>query len=660
MVCLVWTCGVHAQQDYRESASSLASLDRYSLPSISPSGEHVAVLENSNEGAAVVIYALSDEAELTKIAQTAIQTKVGSALRYDAYQGLIWLSDTKLLLDISEPLLNRYDGEIVRSWYFKVVDLETMELADLLPLELTKNYDVSEYGPIEILNTPSPLNPDLIVSVYTAGGEQLRWYPKVFAFNKTTLEPRRLQKSKRRVLGWMSDLAGQVRIGFEYNSDGYKGTIYRRHGETKWRTLKAAKPKPGVTFSPLSFSKDPNLVYVVSNHEGDPGGLYLYDLRTLKFTQKIAQHDRQDVSSIRLSSEGELLQVSAGDEIISLAEEERAYLLALQKKLEFDYISLVDQTRPDRLRIYATGASDSKDSYYLFDTTTGAVTKIFDSAGVQADNPDFGHTWELSLEARDGLKLDAFLALPAGEDIDTSQNLPFVLMPHGGPWARDFAVFDPLTQYVNSLGIGVLKVNFRGSEGYGAEFAELGVGEWGQAMQHDLTDALQWGIKRGWVDPDQVCIVGWSYGGYASLMASIEQAEHFKCAASIAGVSDLVALVRYTTNEETLRRIGVRSSFDGSRVRGISPRHRADEVEVPIFLAHGTGDEIVSVHKHYAPMLAALKERGKVVDYVALLHGDHSLSAPNDRQILYERLGDFLLRYLRVEAAVEPLSDKAN
>jgi dipeptidyl aminopeptidase/acylaminoacyl peptidase len=635
--------------------SQFATPDRYSDAAISPDGQHIALTEFS-DGAFVKVYKMDDDGSLTAIAVG--KAKDGSGRNYapDGYIGLKWVTPDRLLVHTSNKFLNKRDSTVNNRGEYHVLQLSTKELTNFL----APQFHARVHAPQDrIIHWPTTENPYLVMSLYVGRTKsddprektfrnafiQKPW-PSLFKIDPKDGSAELHQVGDTYIFDWLADRSGIERIRYKARRSGEVITEYRLASMKRWTRLEAADKAPEKVFSIVSFTPNPDHILVISNHASDTAALYTFDLREQVFVDLVASHPKYDVSSVRQSLDGEIEVVSAGQAYAYLSDREEEILTALSKQSTLERVALVDRDMTDKRRIYRLDSSDDTGGYYLFTTDTLKLTKLVDVRPEGATQPSLSKTWPMNFAARDGLKLDTYLSLPSGSTPQNAKALPFVILPHGGPWARDFAEYDPLTQHINSLGIGVLKVNFRGSDGYGTSFEELGVGEWGKAMQADLNDALNWAVGQGWVDANRVCMVGWSYGGYAAMMASIEDTQKYKCAASIAGVTDLVRLVRTTRDKEALRRIGVKSQYDSRSVSDISPLQRANEIDMPIFLAHGSGDKVVDVRDHYASFLRQLKKHNVDVDYVAFLNGDHSLSSPADRAILYDRLGAFLTKHL--------------
>jgi dipeptidyl aminopeptidase/acylaminoacyl peptidase len=250
----------------------------------------------------------------------------------------------------------------------------------------------------------------------------------------------------------------------------------------------------------------------------------------------------------------------------------------------------------------------------------------------------------VKIRAHDGQILPGYLTLP----LDSSgKNVPMVVYPHGGPHDRDTWGFDWMVQFMASRGYAVLQVNFRGSTGYGEEWFDAGLRNWGTVMVDDITAATKWAISEGIADPARVCIVGWSYGGYAALVSAVREPDLYKCAVSIAGVSDLRALAT-----ETRRFYGgryrARYTFgsDIDELKAGSPLRTPEKIKVPVLLVHGDDDIQVMVD-HSKRMARALGRENKKYELVLIKDGNHALSRFEWRTTLLMKLEAFLAANLQ-------------
>ena len=229
-------------------------------------------------------------------------------------------------------------------------------------------------------------------------------------------------------------------------------------------------------------------------------------------------------------------------------------------------------------------------------------------------------------KAADGLEISGYLTLPRGRD---PKNLPLIVLPHGGPEGRDTPGFDWWSQALASRGYAVLQPNFRGSEGFGWDFVKAGFGEWGRKMQTDLSDGVRDLAKQGVIDPRRVCVVGASYGGYAALAGAALDQGVYRCAVSVAGLSDLKRFLATPDRPAASQRYWRRfMGVDGLRdpdLTALSPALQADKVQIPVLLIHGKDDTVVRYDQSQV-MADALRKAGKPVELVTLPGEDHWLS----------------------------------
>ncbi len=290
-------------------------------------------------------------------------------------------------------------------------------------------------------------------------------------------------------------------------------------------------------------------------------------------------------------------------------------------------------------------------AYFRLDTRNkklAVLSKQYDGIG----ESDIGAVYTIDVKARDGVKVPSILTIPPGSEL--YEKHPTIVMPHGGPESYDQVGFDWKAQYFASRGYAVIQPNFRGSEGFGYDYRDAGHGEWGRGvMQHDVTDAISGLIATGISDPERVCIVGSSYGGYSALAGGAFTPELYKCVAAIAPVSNLPAMLIEEKQDRGKNswvysywssRIGdLRKERD--RLKNISPSNFADQFEAPVLLIHGDDDTVVPIRQSKI-MERALKRAGKDVEFVRLKGGDHWLSQSKTRLQTLRALDQFISRHI--------------
>ena len=278
--------------------------------------------------------------------------------------------------------------------------------------------------------------------------------------------------------------------------------------------------------------------------------------------------------------------------------------------------------------------------HYLYDSSDNSVRLL----GYQY--PELVNAYVADLEpvtyqARDGLTIPAYLALPENPD---GERLGVIVFPHGGPYDRDSAQFDHWTQFFVGQGYAVLKPNYRGSVGYGQTYMRAGFQQWGLKMQEDVMDGLDWLLAEGIADPNRACIVGSSYGGYMALVSSFKAVGRIRCAVSLAGMSDLQRTVMSIRRYDLVARNRSRIQYGPSLLLN-SPLHQVQHIGVPLLIVHGELDTIVGV-RHSRELVRALTEHDKTFEYLEQAAGDHFLSARHQRMEFFATMGRFLKAHL--------------
>jgi dipeptidyl aminopeptidase/acylaminoacyl peptidase len=251
----------------------------------------------------------------------------------------------------------------------------------------------------------------------------------------------------------------------------------------------------------------------------------------------------------------------------------------------------------------------------------------------------------IDYKAADQQEMDGVLTLPPGRE---ARNLPVIVLPHGGPHARDEPEFDWWAQAYASRGYAVFQPNFRGSTGRSDAFRNASANEWGRKMQTDISDGLAELARRGIVDPKRACIVGASYGGYAALAGVTLQHGIYRCAVAVAPVADLDLLVDTEVRDSGHSAMTVRAyREDLGDPKGydvVSPRRHAAQADAPILLIHGKDDTVVSF-RHSESMAGALRAAGKPYEFVVLKHEDHWLSVSDTRSQMLAESMRFVQKY---------------
>lgn len=300
-----------------------------------------------------------------------------------------------------------------------------------------------------------------------------------------------------------------------------------------------------------------------------------------------------------------------------------------------------------RVVAYVTGPSVPP-AYYLVDFKAHKADTIGEEYPALA-GAKLGTVQAISYKARDGLSIPAYLTLPPDSD---GKALPLVVLPHGGPEARDWPHFDWWAQFLATRGYAVLQPQFRGSTGFGNQFRLAGRREWGALMQSDLTDGVKYLIEQGTADPRRVCIVGASYGGYAALAGAAFTPEVHACAASVNGISNLAEMQQWlelrSGRESNL--VGYWRESIGPRLDpklgASSPLNAVQRVSAPVLIIYSNEDTVVAPSQS-EQMARALKQSGKTVTLVKLSGDDHWLSRSETRVRMLKEVDGFLAAPLR-------------
>jgi dipeptidyl aminopeptidase/acylaminoacyl peptidase len=463
--------------------------------------------------------------------------------------------------------------------------------------------------------------------------------PGLFTFSIPEGRARLIAKGPEPITDWLIDESGRIAAQLVYHDKSKLWEIRARKDDrlTLVASGTAAIDVPNV----LGFSADGTAIIVCFIENGDSmwKPLYVRDGTWGAPLEKGAAFAGvlEDRKSGRII--GGVREV--GDiQYVFFDNELQAHWNAVLRAFPNERVHLVSHSDDYSKMVVQVFGADQGYVYALYEWYGHRATilgRVYD--GLTAPAP----VKAISYAAADGLSIPGFLTLPPG---GKEKNLPLIVLPHGGPTAADSLDFDWWAQALASQGYAVLQPNYRGSA-LSLKFIEAGFGEWGRKMQTDLSDGVRFLAKQGTIDPARVCIVGASYGGYAALAGVTMDPGVYRCAVSVAGISDLRRFRKWSAEYHLSlsqrywdRYMGTADQNDPGLI-AISPIEHVSAVTVPVLLIHGRDDTVVPFEQSEA-MLSALKRAGKSAELVTMKHEDHWLSRSETRLQMLKASVEFL------------------
>lgn len=472
-----------------------------------------------------------------------------------------------------------------------------------------------------------------------------------FRLNVVSGEMTQLAENPGNIIGWMTDHEGKLRLAFV--SDGVNQTIlFRDNEQEQFRPVLTTSFKE--TMAPYLFTFDNQMIYAGSNLGRDKTALVIFDPATGKEKEVIFETQEADIEGVDYSrKDKKLLSVSwttdKEKEHFFDADAE-ATKKKLQEKLPGYLVYLGSKNKEENKFMVRTFSDKSRGAYYFFDKSTGELNKLADLSPWLNEN-DLCDMTPISYTSRDGLKIQGYLTLPKGYE---AKNLPVVVNPHGGPWARDYWGFNPEVQFLANNGYAVLQMNFRGSTGFGKAFWQASFKQWGRTMQDDISDGVKWLIDQGIADPKRVAIYGGSYGGYATLAGLTLTPELYAAGIDYVGVSNMFTFMSTIPPYwEPLRAMFYEMvgnpKADSLMLAEVSPVYLVDKIQAPLFVAQGANDPRVNKAES-DQIVEALKKRGIDVEYMVKDNEGHGFHNEENRFDFYRSMITFLDKHLKPEA----------
>ncbi len=564
------------------------------------------------------------------------------------FLGFYWQADSENLLYYSD-----HDGDEKAHLY--QTNIRTKLTRDLTPAGAwIEFYTPPIFSPkfpdkvIAAVYKRDPVNPDLYQLDLKTGAATL------FAENSGSIDS----------LNWKVDDDFKRQAAITPLADGSSEVRVREDMNSAWRTLLrwGRDDTSDITNTVVDFTPDHKSIRVLTLAESNAVHLLKIDLQTGR-SEVLAEDPEYDVTDTLIDPQTRRL------EAIEIYRQRSAWK-ALDKSVQADLntlrnvrdcdFSITSRDAANRKWIVAYYPSDGPTYFYLYNRDTKKSSLLF------SNRPDLerfrlSQMFPVEFKARDGLVIHGYLTLPPGSP---PKNLPMIVYVHGGPDARTNWQFDPVIQLLANRGYAVFNIDYRGSTGYGKKFYNAGIGEWGARMSDDIVDGKKWAVGQGIADPKRVCLMGDSYGGYATLVGLTLTPNEFACGIDMYGPSDLVTTIRSfpyaTAKAEFIKRIGgdPETAQGAEFLKSRSPLFKAERIIAPLLIAQGANDPRVPKDES-DQIVAAIKKHGGAVEYLLFDDEGHGLYKPENRRRFYVAVERFLAKYLGGRLAGPRIKSKA-
>jgi dipeptidyl aminopeptidase/acylaminoacyl peptidase len=471
----------------------------------------------------------------------------------------------------------------------------------------------------------------------------------------------RQNSAEDRITGWVFDWNDQLRLASRANTDGSNDILRVDPKEL----VKIYTTSVFEEAFPYAFHKDNKLVYMNTNKgdSTDLSRLILFNPETMK--EEIVESDplkRVDIGNVFISElSREIIYTSYEDERNRIYWKNKEYeedYNQIRKELPNSDIYFYSSTTDENLWLISASADVDPGTTYLYDRIKKKLTFQYRPRPNIPVN-DLAEMKPISYQSSDGLEIPAFLTLPKGLE---PKNLPLIVFPHGGPWARDGWGYNSFAQFLANRGYAVLSPNFRSSTGYGKKFLNAGNNQWGEKMQDDITWGVKYLIGKGIADPTKIGIMGGSYGGYATLAGLAFTPEVYACGVSIVGPSNLLTLLNsippyWEAGRKIFHvRMGDPTNPEGkAQLERQSPLNSANKIKAALMVVQGANDPRVNKAES-DQIVIALRERGFPVEYIVAPDEGHGFARPVNNMAMFAAAEKFLAKHLggRYQESMKP------
>ena len=582
---------------------------------ISPDGNHIAYMKpwETRMNVFVLDIANSDERRLTSSKERSIY-------------GFLWLGNNRI------GYVKDDGGD--ENMHFYAVNIDGSNEIDLTPFENVKATIVDDLDD----------DPEHVILGLNKRNEQI-FDP--YRVNVNTGQMEMIAENPGNISGWMTDHDGKLRIAT--TSDGVNTSLLYRDSELDpFKPILTTDFKEGV--SPLFFTFDNKNLYVASNRGRDKTAIYEFNIEKASEGNLIYEHEEVDVSSLTFSKKRKVLTGVS----YTVAKTKRVFFDdwrqniqdMLELKLPGYEVGITSLSDDETRAIVVTYSDKSRGTYYIYDVDDEKLTEL-GKISPWLNEDQMADMQPIKYTSRDGLTIHGYLTIPKGS---SGKNLPVVVNPHGGPWARDSWGYNSQVQFLANRGFAVFQMNFRGSTGYGRKFWEISFKEWGKSMQDDITDGVKWLIEQGIADPDRIAIYGASYGGYATLAGLTFTPDLYACGVDYVGVSNIFTLLEtlppyWELGRQMMYEMIGNPETEKEILEAASPIFHVDSIRVPLFVAQGANDPRVK-QAESDQIVEALRARGVEVPYMLKEDEGHGFYNEENQFDFYREMEQFLMKHI--------------
>lgn len=472
-------------------------------------------------------------------------------------------------------------------------------------------------------------------------------YLDPYLLNIETGELSLLYDNKENFDSWFIDNDGVIRIASK--TDGVNiSSFYRASEKDKFKELVTTSYKE--QFTPQSFDATNQKMYVLSNIGRDKVALVEYDPIAKKELKELYADKEYDLQWCFYDRKKKSLVNVAwiSDKLEQHYFDKEWETISDGVKAQFKGYDAHITSRDDQMKqgVITINSDKLRAKFYAYDFNTKDVKEL-SNPYPWLDENNMAEMKPITYQSRDGLTIHGYLTLPNGKE---AKNLPVIINPHGGPWARDAWGFDPEVQFLANRGYAVLQMNFRGSTGYGRKFWEASFKEWGKKMQDDVSDGVEYLKKEGIADPKRVAIYGGSYGGYATLAGITFTPDLYACAVDYVGVSNLFTFMNtippyWKPYLDQFHVMVGDPKKDSLLLAEASPVMHVDKIKAPLFIAQGANDPRVNKAES-DQMVEALKKKGVDVEYMVKNDEGHGFHNQENQYDFYGSMEKFFEKHL--------------